>query len=341
MRKTEPWPRTFNLILLSLGLLGFLGFIHYIRPLLGALAIAVLAALLVHPVIRFFEKRFRLSRRWSVNLLVLLLLLILLGVPVLLGSALAEPLRALWGEFLIAIAGFDEWISSLLSLYDVEISISSLLENLGESIGGALPHLPRGSVQVIGGLAANFFLLVFTLAAAYVLILEASQLKAALGRLAPADNREEWRAFLDELIQIWAVFVQVQTLIFVVLTVLILAGTYLVVLLFRSGWIPFSPLLFIALVIVVITLAQQVDNLWLRPRLMGRQLKLHSGLVFVGLIGGLVVGGFWGAFLIVPLMASANLVGRSLFPRLIDRPRLEEQSPKSAGEPGVVNANQG
>ncbi len=98
------------------------------------------------------------------------------------------------------------------------------------------------------------------------------------------------------------------------------AGFLLVIWLFRSGLIPFSPLTLIILLVLVVTLAQQVDNLWLRPQLMGKSMRLHPGLVFVGLTGALMVGGLLAAFFVVPLMATARILGRYIYFRLFDLP---------------------
>ena len=55
---------------------------------------------------------------------------------------------------------------------------------------------------------------------------------------------------------------------------------------------------------------QQVDNIWLRPQLMGRAFRLHPGVVFVTLIAGLALGGILGAILAVPALATAKIIAR-------------------------------
>jgi tetrahydromethanopterin S-methyltransferase subunit F len=74
------------------------------------------------------------------------------------------------------------------------------------------------------------------------------------------------------------------------------------------------------LLIFVYTAAQQVDNLWLRPQLMGQHLRLHPGLVFAGLAAALMVGGILGALLIVPLMATLKVIGKYIYCQLMDLP---------------------
>ena len=128
-------------------------------------------------------------------------------------------------------------------------------------------------------------------------------------------------------------FLRVQLLIFVVLAALMGSGTFLVIWLFRSGLLGFSPLVMIVLLVLVYTAAQQVDNLWLRPQLMGHRLQLHPGLVFAGLTGALVVSGVLGALLIVPFMASIKVLGHYIYCQLFDLPPWDEPDDSAAEVP--------
>ena len=87
------------------------------------------------------------------------------------------------------------------------------------------------------------------------------------------------------------------------------------------------------LLLVVYTAVQQVDNLWLRPQYMGRQLQLHPGLVFISLIAGLAFAGILGALVIVPMLATARVVGRYLYDKIVAAPPEPPEQPllRSAG----------
>jgi predicted PurR-regulated permease PerM len=124
--------------------------------------------------------------------------------------------------------------------------------------------------------------------------------------------------------EIWIIFLRVQLLIFILLVGLMGVGVLLIIWLFRSGLLTFSPLALILLLILVFAGAQQVDNLWLRPQLMGQKLHLHPGIVFVGLTGALIVSGVLGALLVVPLIASAKVLGRYINAKLLDEPPWDD-----------------
>ena len=132
---------------------------------------------------------------------------------------------------------------------------------------------------------------------------------------------------IDDLDEVWGALLRVQLLLFAILAFLMIGGTSLVVLLFTTGLLAFSPIIFVLLLIVVYTAAQQVDNLWLRPQLLGRQMQMHPGLVFIGLIAGMMVGGVLGVLLSMPLMATAKVVGRYIYCQLLDLPPWPPDEP--------------
>jgi hypothetical protein len=57
---------------------------------------------------------------------------------------------------------------------------------------------------------------------------------------------------------------------------------------------------------------------------LGRQLNLHPGIVFVGLVGALVLSGFLGALVVVPLMATAKAIGQYVHHKLLGIPPWPE-----------------
>ena len=150
---------------------------------------------------------------------------------------------------------------------------------------------------------------------------------------------------LDRVDHIWGKFLGIQLLLFVIFALLLLLGTLLVVWLFRSGLLEWSVLGFVGLLLAVYTAVQQVDNLWLRPQFLGRQLNLHPGIVFVGLVGALVLSGFLGALVIVPLMATAKAIGQYVHYKLLGVPPWPElvvvKETESEGDGGKAKKGNG
>jgi predicted PurR-regulated permease PerM len=84
-----------------------------------------------------------------------------------------------------------------------------------------------------------------------------------------------------------------------------------------STYLPLSKGWVVAMVIALYTLVQQMENIWLQPRIMGRRLRLHPGLVFIAVTSALTLGGTVVALIIVPLLASARVVGRYVHCRML------------------------
>lgn len=59
---------------------------------------------------------------------------------------------------------------------------------------------------------------------------------------------------------------------------------------------------------LVALIVQQVDNHFISPTVLRATVRLHPALIILGLILGAALGGFWGVFLAVPVMASTKIV---------------------------------
>jgi predicted PurR-regulated permease PerM len=85
-----------------------------------------------------------------------------------------------------------------------------------------------------------------------------------------------------------------------------------------SSYLPISNLWFAVLVAVIFSAINVVENIWLRPRIMGASVRLHPAIVFVAVIGSLTLAGILTALFIVPLIGSALVLGRYLYCKILD-----------------------
>ena len=102
----------------------------------------------------------------------------------------------------------------------------------------------------------------------------------------------------------------------------VIAG--LLALILGSSYLNISPILFAVIVVAIFLVIQQVENIWWRPQIMGQTLRIHPGLIFVGVIGALALSGILGALVIIPLMASLGVLGRYIQAKLRDEPPWQE-----------------
>ncbi|MFQ5615372.1 MAG: AI-2E family transporter, partial [Anaerolineales bacterium] len=91
-----------------------------------------------------------------------------------------------------------------------------------------------------------------------------------------------------------------------------------------SSYLALSNLWFAALVIIVYLVAINAMNIFLRPRILGRSVKLHEGVVFIAIISAVVLQGVLGALIILPVISSTAVIGRYLRRRILGMPPFPE-----------------
>jgi predicted PurR-regulated permease PerM len=314
------WSPTTRILVIVITLLGAVWLAVVASPLLEALVISALLAYLLDPVVRLLMRRARLNRSLAAVCVYVLFLLVVASIPAALGAVTVGQFHRLETEFAAAVDALKRWLFRPVTFLGYQLRPRVLLDNLEQSAGSALAALPGGSLDILSDVTTNLLWGLVILVSLYYFLKDGPKIKPWLVVLAPDEYQAEIQRLLDEIDNVWRVFLRVQFLIFIVLAILIVAGTFAVIWLFRTGLLPWSPFVFILLLLLVYTAAQQVDNLWLRPQLMGRQLRLHPALVFVGLTGALALSGVLGTIIVVPCMATAKVVGRYVRHKLLGLP---------------------
>jgi predicted PurR-regulated permease PerM len=325
----EDWRQTLRFISLLALLGGLVWLVIGAAPLLESLLIAALLAYVLNPLVRFLERRARLRRPLAAGTVYALFLVILAGIPAWLGSVAYARFSRMGADLQAAGRELDRLLAQPIQLLGFRLEPEALVDYVQRALATAIAELPGGSLDVVGNVTANLIWAMVVLVSTYYLLKDGPQIRPWLVSQMPPELREEIDMLLREIDRAWSVFLKAQLIIFVVLAVLFALGTLLVIWLFRAGLLPFSPLLVVILLAVVYSLVQQVDNLWLRPQLMGRRLYLHPGLVFVGLMAALALSGVLGAIVVVPLMATAKIIGGYLHRKLLGMPPWPQAEARS------------
>jgi predicted PurR-regulated permease PerM len=98
----------------------------------------------------------------------------------------------------------------------------------------------------------------------------------------------------------------------------------IVALLEGSKVLPVSNLVFALIVAAVYGVLIAIKNVWLRPFIMGRSVKMHEGLVFVAILGAVIYEGILGALIVIPVIASLAVIGRYTLSKLQGLPPFPE-----------------
>lgn len=311
-----------GILLLILGLVfigGIVWFLLVAQPLVESLLIAGLLAYLFDPLVRWVMRRVKLSRPVAANLVYLFLFIFIVATIAILGAVVVERVQLLELEFQDVWAAVNDLLDQPITIWGFSFAFSSGLQSLQQLAGDTLAALPAGSLSMLGDITNNVLWTLLVLVSFYYFLKDGAAIKPWLVSLLPAGYQADGRQLLDEIDTVWGVFLRVQLFIFVVLAFLVLTATILLIWLFRRGWLPLSPVGLILLLVLVYAAIQQVDNLWLRPQLMSRTLKLHPGLIFIGLIAALGLSGVLGAIVVVPLMATGKIVGQTVHRWLLEQ----------------------
>lgn len=312
--------RTYSTVLLLLGistLVGVVSLFIFARPLLDSLLVAGLLAYLFDPLVYWIQRRLKVGRPFAVNATYAVALLGIMGLIVVVGVVVIERWRSLQTELVNALTEMETWLERPFLLFGFSIEPQSLLDSLQRSASNALATLPASSTNIVAELTQNLLWSLVVLVSLYYFLKDGPKIKPWIISLLPAGYDAEGKRLLDEIDEVWGVFLRMQLLIFLILGVLIAASTTLIIWLYRLGWLPLSPIGLVILLVLVYAAIQQIDNLWLRPQWLGQSLQLHPGVVFVGLITGLALSGVLGAIIIVPLLATGRIIGRYLHAKLL------------------------
>ncbi len=331
---------TKNVFLLLAGLAGLAllaWLLIALQPLLVALTISALTAYLLNPPVARLAYRLKNNRPLAAALIYLAMLALFTGLFVLLGALALDQWPRIQQELSDALAVMQGWLSRPFPIFGFQINPTTVLESLNTAWSNALSTLTIGENGVLAGLTQNLLWTLVVLVSFFYFLKDGPRIQPWLIDHLPPDFRPDARQLLQEIDAVWSVFLRVQLFIFAVLAVLIISSTTLIIWLFRQGWLPLSPIGLALLLVGVYAAIQQVDNLWLRPQLMGHALKLHPGVIFVGLIAGLALGGLLGALLVVPLLATVKVLSRFVFTRLgFTEAEANTQTPEPAlSEPAL------
>jgi predicted PurR-regulated permease PerM len=245
-----------------------------------------------------------------------------------------------------------------------ELPLDQAYQAISENLLNILQTVGTQSLSIFGSVAsATFSTLGWTLVilvVSFYIVMDRRQLTGSVVDLFPVEYQNDLRMLGREISLTWNAFLRGQLILFAIMGVsifllatiiglpnalllglisglaefipnlgAILAAIPAVLIAFfqaDASWLgrTMSPFWFAVVVLGLYILAQQIENLVLVPRVIGRSLNLHPVVVFVGAIAGASVAGILGVLLAAPLLASARLVLLYVFRKLYDLPPFPE-----------------
>jgi HAD superfamily hydrolase (TIGR01549 family) len=238
-------------------------------------------------------------------------------------------------------APINEWLRGL---------VSPDLNTLQDLQQVFFPFASGAAVVVIGAASGALWLL-FILIVSFYVITDAPLMYRSVVAVIPEVWRPEIRKLWRELVVIWDAFIRGRLLLSLLMSFLIWAALsilgvrsapalgfvygilsfvpgvgpviaaipgVLIALILGSSWIPLPNLGFAFVVAGTYIMLEQFENFYLLPRIMGRRVALHPGVVIVGAVVGAELAGVLGILLAAPVIASLRVLLTYVLRKLFD-----------------------
>jgi predicted PurR-regulated permease PerM len=361
MQTSKNWSTTARYFVLILVLGALLWLAVMAGDLIGPLAISALLAYVINPLVIWVNRHSRLSRKWVVLLAFLGFLIILIIAGILIAPIIPRQITNLADQLQTITIQVESVLARPLTILNVQIPLDVMVANW--------PQLTQDFTRpdlIINALVAtsqNLIWILVVLVTAYYLLLDWNKLREWMLGIVPDDYKGDAERLYREVRRVWNTYSRGQLrLMFVIglitglasaaiglpgafalgvlaglLDILLTVGPLIVmvtaaIVAFVAGstFLPISNFWFMILVIIVYAGIQVLEYIWLRPRIVGAQLRLHPAIVFVSVISALAMAGVLTALIIVPLISSAFVIGRYLYCKIsnID-PWAEENNQQS------------
>ena len=248
-----------------------------------------------------------------------------------------------------------------------EMNISPLLTSLASSLSPLLTRAGSliGSFAVAAVSGATTFLLMIVMS--FYFLVDFEKLRPALHTIVPPSYQQDFDHLLTQTNRIWRAFLRGQVLLGVIVGVItavlmsivgldfpiavgviagfmelipmfgpVITGVFatLIALFQPLNYWGLTPLGYTLLIIGIFFLIQQVENLILVPRIMGESLDLHPLVVFIAVLAGGILAGFFGVLLASPVVATLRLGTGYLYSKVVEvkPPRSEVVKPCTPGD---------
>ena len=346
---SRSWNKTTRYFVLTLSLAALLWFFIAARGLISPLAIAALLAYILNPGVAFVNRRTKLPRKWVVLLVYLISLAVLITLGIVLAPLIGEQIQNLADELAQVQKQLESVASPVIILGIYELPLNEIVSNFGvASTNFISPDLILG---VIASTSTNLAWILVILVTTFYLLQDWHILREWLLDLVPGEYQTDARRLYFEVQAVWSNYLRGQLVLMFIVGLLsgiglavigvpgaavlgILAGILdailsvgpIIAMLIAAAvaWVDGSTLFALSsswvalLVLILFGLIQMVENVWLRPRVIGQWVHLHPAIVFIAIMGSLALAGVLVTLIIIPVLSSAGVIGRYIYCKILD-----------------------
>lgn len=335
------WSPTTKYIVAGLSLVGLVVFLVFARVLVAAMVIAALVASVLTPLADLFERFLRLNKRQAgavayITFWVLVFVAGLLVVPRALGAVqgISEETATLTNDI-------QQILSQNPTVFGITLPLSSWVNSISTDVPNFI--LPENILGIFSNVSENLIWITISVISIFYLLQERDRLREWAFSQAPAHRERDVRILYYEVRDVWHNYLRGQLVLSTLVGVItgigvaavgmrgawaigILAGVLdvipnvgpslaalvaIAVAYFTGSTVLSIPNLWFALAILgIFAVIQFAENIWWRPRILGGSLKIHPGIVFVGVMASIALAGVFMTLIIVPVMGTIGVLWR-------------------------------
>ena len=358
----SPWDIPFRYIVLIFLIILGLATLWYIREVFQPLLTAAMLAYFLSPAVNFLVYRWRIRRKLAANIVYFVVLAALVALPFTLLPVLLSEIQGIMSDLNLALEELQVVLIEPRRIGNVTFFLGGLIPALRDTLQSNIVPKPEEALRVLEFTSRNFLWLLVILVTGYYLMTDWERVRNWVIQWAPEDEQPNLNRLYHELRKLWQGYLGGQIRLILILAVLysiawvviglpgalvlgILAGLLnllpevgpagaailatVVALLEGSNYLNISHVWFGALTLGLYLLLNTFKTVWLQPRVLGQSVLLHEAVVFVAIITAIILQGILGVLIVVPLLASAVVVGRYIRRRLLGLPPFDEGGPRS------------
>jgi predicted PurR-regulated permease PerM len=362
MNLENPWKTPFRYIAMVALIISLSIVAWYIRDIFKPLITAGLIAYLLSPVVNFVARRGKLKRKVAANIVFFAVLLLLVILPATVIPVLLDDVQSFISDFNKMLDQLQTLLSQPQNIGGFPIYLDSFIPTVRDAFRTTIAALPTKALSFVQSTSRGFLWFLVIVVSTYHLMTEWDKLRDWLIGLFPDPYQKDIRRLYQEVKNIWLGYLGGQIRLMFILTIIyalawatigvsgaiwlgILAGLLnllpevgplfaaivatLVAVLEGSSYLPISNFWFGALTLGIYLVMNNFKSIYLQPRILGKSVYLHEGVVFVAIIAALVLQGMLGVLIVVPLLASLMIIGRYIRRRLLGLPPFDDPAPET------------
>jgi predicted PurR-regulated permease PerM len=329
--------------------------VYLFSDLILPIAVAVLLAFILNPVVDFLERHLHSPRGLATGLVFLVLVIVLLAIfaaPVTAVPSIRRAILSLQIDLNRIITDIGAFFERPVEIMEYELDLSQVYEELSASLQRFVGTVAQRTLDFALGIASGAFWLIFVLITSFYLVRDVEHIIEKIDQLTPPGYGEDVKHLRQQIADVWASFIRGQLvlgsamgIVTAILGIAIglpyawamgilialmefvpnlgpfiaAAPAILIALIQGSSHLPLGNFWFAVLVAIIYLILQQIENNFFVPRILGRNLNLHPLVVLVAILAGGQRGGILGMLLAAPTIGTLRVFGRYILCRLYDR----------------------